>query len=187
MPGETGPVSDPHVDPGAADWCRRFEEAFRRIHRQRMADIPILNPALAVEAVGFECKDDARVGVLVTPWFMNLVCVPDMESAPSGETRARTFACGTLEFLGAREEGLGGFEACSLFSPMFEFSTQADAVEVAREVLKVIDRPVPEPLAPVRPERPDGRHALDLAQSLDRRGFLRAAFGPDDRPAGGSV
>lgn len=180
-------MSDPHVDPGAADWCRRFEDAFRRIHRQRMADIPILNRALAVEAVGFERENDTRVGVLVTPWFMNLVCVPDTESAPPGETRARTFACGTLEFLGAREEGLGGFEACSLFSPMFEFPTQAEAVEVARAVLTVIRQPVREPLAPVRPETPGGLRALDLGQSLDRRGFLRAAFGPGDRPAGGSV
>lgn len=151
-----------------------------------MGDIPILNRALAVEAVSFERHQNVRVGVLVTPWFMNLVCVPDEQSAPPGEIRDRSFACGTLQFFGAYEEGLGGFEVCSLFSPMFEFTRQADAVAVAREVLTVILRPVAGPDVPVRSERPRGHPALDLGQPLDRRGFLRAACCPDDRASGES-
>ena len=53
-----------------------LEAAFARIHRERMADVPILNEALRVEAVGFVARGDEALGVLVTPWFMNLMLVP---------------------------------------------------------------------------------------------------------------
>ena len=63
-----------------------LEGAFARIHRERMADVPILNEALRVEAVGFVARGDEVLGVLVTPWFMNLMLVP-AEPAVGAEQR----------------------------------------------------------------------------------------------------
>ena len=47
-----------------------------RIQRERMADIPLLNPALEVQAVGFSVWEAYCLGVLITPWFMNLMLLP---------------------------------------------------------------------------------------------------------------
>ncbi len=42
----------------------------------RMAGLGLVNPALAVEAIGFAVRDGRWIGVLVTPWCMNLVAAP---------------------------------------------------------------------------------------------------------------
>jgi hypothetical protein len=52
-----------------------------------MRDLPVYNPALAVAAIGFRALDDHAFGVIVTPWFMNLVRVPlDCTDAVDGVT-----------------------------------------------------------------------------------------------------
>jgi len=50
-----------------------LEARFGDIAATRMRGVPVLHEGLAVQAVGFEAVDDGLVGVLVTPWFMNLV------------------------------------------------------------------------------------------------------------------
>lgn len=57
---------------------RELEALFERIAATRMQGVPILHPGLAVKAVGFRPTPDAAaaIGVLVTPWFMNLVWLP---------------------------------------------------------------------------------------------------------------
>ena len=61
-----------------------LEAVFRRIATTRMRGVPVLNPALSVQAIGFgpdplRTAPDAAptmLGVLVTPWFMNLLRLP---------------------------------------------------------------------------------------------------------------
>ena len=48
-------------------------EVFARIHREQMADIPILNPRLEVECLGFQEYQGRAIGILITPWLMNLL------------------------------------------------------------------------------------------------------------------
>jgi hypothetical protein len=55
------------------------EQAFFRIQREQMADVPILNPALSVEAVDFQRWQGHWLGVVVTPWCMSLLLVPGSE------------------------------------------------------------------------------------------------------------
>src|SRR4051794_8656986 len=74
-----------HTDP-AARWAHRVAELatlFSTIAHTRMAGVPVLNASLRVEAIGFErpltgdvVAPVVGVGVLVTPWFMNLVRLP---------------------------------------------------------------------------------------------------------------
>jgi [NiFe] hydrogenase assembly HybE family chaperone len=63
---------------------RELEALFERIASTRMQGVPILHPRLSVEAVGFRPSAGGRaaVGVLVTPWFMNLVWLP-LQPAPA--------------------------------------------------------------------------------------------------------
>ena len=50
--------------------------AFRNVAKERMAGVPLVNETLSVEAVGFTEWDGRLLGVLVAPWFMNLVLLP---------------------------------------------------------------------------------------------------------------
>jgi [NiFe] hydrogenase assembly HybE family chaperone len=104
-----------------------------------MADVPILNEAIGVEAVGFREIDEGLLGVLVTPWFMNLMLLPieaaAWEGQRAGEKTLHTLPAGCYEFIAGHEEGVGDYRMCSLFSPMFEFADHAAAVETAAAVM----------------------------------------------------
>lgn len=145
-----------------------LEALFARIAATRMAGIPILHPGLRVQAVGFEADGDAAaVGVLVTPWFMNLVwlpLVPGDDALPVGATRDRRVGRETFPFLGAHEAGFGAYESCSLFSPMADFANHDAAIATARAVLDELRRP--EPPAPVSSRRAllFGRRGEELPQ-----------------------
>jgi [NiFe] hydrogenase assembly HybE family chaperone len=122
-----------------------LETVFRKIAGTRMAGLPLLNTRLKVQALGFEEQDDVACGVLVTPWFMNLVRLPLADAAqmlPPLQKAERDVGPRRFEFIGAHEPGFGAFEASSLFSPMFEFEDQAAALATACEVLGLL-RPAP--------------------------------------------
>jgi len=104
-----------------------------------MADVPILNPALRVEAVGFQLWEDHWLGVLVTPWMINLMILPG-EDAPLtplalDQKTVWNFPSGAYEFMGLNEPAIGTCHICSLISPVTEFSTHEEAVAVAQEIL----------------------------------------------------
>lgn len=126
-----------------------LEATFRRIASTRMAGLPLMHPWLAVEAVDFaEHEEGLALGVLVTPWFMNLVQLPLNDTAgaalrPAPGQGADVLVGGwTFRFLGHQEPGVGRFAAASLVSPMSEFADQAAAVATARALLEKL-RPRP--------------------------------------------
>jgi [NiFe] hydrogenase assembly HybE family chaperone len=116
-----------------------LEAAFTRIQRERMTDVPILNPELRVQAVGFSVREEYCLGVLITPWFMNLMLLPLAGDAwaglPPGSRIDQAFPSGSYEFILGEAEGIGRYLMCSLFSPVFEFENQAAAVATAEAVL----------------------------------------------------
>ncbi|MCX8113537.1 MAG: [NiFe]-hydrogenase assembly chaperone HybE [Burkholderiaceae bacterium] len=122
----------------------RLAAAFRAIHATRMRGLPFVNERLAVEAVGFREWNGRWLGVLITPWFMNLVLLPDdapgarWRSLRPGASAAYAFPAGVFEFIGAHEEAVGEFQSCSLFSPMFEFADQATARLAAEAALAAL-------------------------------------------------
>lgn len=163
-------------DPDSA--AQKLEAVFRHIAATRMAGVSLLNPALQVESVGFRRWRDDWVGVLITPWFMNLICLPGQGSsrqAMSSGTRVDvTLPAGDYEFLYAHEDALGHYLTSSLFSPMFEFADMAQAREVAAAVLAEIFKPA---AAPPPPPPVEGLTAK-LEQPLSRRGFFGALLRP---------
>ena len=129
---------------------------FAHIAATRMAGVALCHPLLQVAAVGF--RPDAAGGawgLLLTPWFMNLVWLPG-EGDPSpplaaGSTRNRVLGTECFEMTGANEDAVGAFEACSLFSPMHDFANQAAALATAEAALQHLRpetvAPLPSPLA----------------------------------------
>ena len=122
--------------------ARALEERFRAILQQQMQGLPMVNPALVVEAVGLRPWHDHWLGILITPWFMNLWLMPRVAEKwqPIGEreTRHYVFPAGVFEFIGGRDATLGDYQACSLFSPMFEFANPQGARDTALAALDAL-------------------------------------------------
>lgn len=108
---------------------------------ETMAELPVFNPELSVTTVGFRIYQKSDLGVLVTPWCMNLIMIPDAvisETELAGTKQMLSLPSGHYEFIWGCIEGLGYYQSCSLFSPMFEFESQQLAIETAEEVMKAL-------------------------------------------------
>lgn len=158
--------------------ARAAGEAMAAIYRAAvpaMRDLPVFNPALDVAAIGFRALDDHAFGVIVTPWFMNLVRLPlDPASAAGrsqGEVVTRVLPVGALEFTIGQLDGIGGIESCSLFSPMFDFADQSAAEAAAEAALAAVLEP-----EQVADETSPSQAPSKMATTLDRRGLLRGAW-----------
>ncbi|MEM7570392.1 MAG: [NiFe]-hydrogenase assembly chaperone HybE [Pseudomonadota bacterium] len=119
-----------------------------------MVGLPIHNGALGIEAVGFREYGEDGVGVIITPWCMNLVLLPGpvRQSKPGalGSKASYAFPFGTFSFVLGQMHGVGLVETCSLFSPMEDFADQASAVDVAREAIDGLFAPDAEELEKAR-------------------------------------
>ncbi|OAI19041.1 rubredoxin [Methylomonas koyamae] len=125
-----------------------LETTFTAILTQRMQGVALLNPALAVQALPFRCAGDDWIGILVTPWSMNLLVFPGPDSVwqqlPLGAKFSRKLPYGSFEFTLAAEPALGRYGQCSLFSPMLQFADQAAAMAAAAAALNgVLSAPAP--------------------------------------------
>lgn len=151
----------------ASDPSALIEATFRRIQRERMADLPVLNAALSVAAVGFARGSGTEWrGALLTPWGLGLMLLPAAPGWSPIVEHARAFRqypSGNFAFLGNREDGLGEYLLCPLIHDMSRFADQDTAVATACACLIALD------MAP-----PSGDAAPEAAvpASAGRRKFL---------------
>lgn len=161
-----------------------LEALYTEVMTTRMQGVPVLNPVVRVQALGFEltasepAPDSAEqsvvesaVGILITPWFMSLVWLPLRrleQPTRVGCSQARYVGTTCLDFIASHDEQLGSYAACSLFSPMFEFEDHAAALATAQAVLDTL-REAPAPQAQAQP----GPCARAL-EAPARRNFLLA-------------
>lgn len=163
------PLDTPAEDPMAAR-VAALENAFRKAEAAFLGTA-MHNPALRVEAVGFRPWGEAWLGILVTPWFMNVVLLPRDPAAwdalvPGAAKQRHALPAGDFDFEVGRLDGLGTWQACSLFSPMESFDTHETARLTAEACLEGLFTAEEEPPPP--PQEPD---------VLDRRALLRGQFG----------
>ncbi len=126
----------------------RIEACFRSIRDTRMAGVPILNEALEVRLLGTRRWEDNWLAILITPWFMNLLLLPDGEDdrpVAIGTKRLFRFPAGPFEFIRGDEPQTGPYWMCSLFSPVFEFADQETAEACAIAALESLFQSEDEP------------------------------------------
>ena len=161
------------ADLEASAWGDRLAGAYREIGDRAMRDLPIFNDALSVEAVGFRKVNDRIVGVLVTPWFMNLVMAEDdgafRPRATPGSSLRFHFPAGDIDFAVSEVASAGRIASCSLFSPMSEFGDMDSARATAEAALAAL-------MLPADDEQAAGRRDRQLVSSIDRRNFLRGVL-----------
>lgn len=153
------------------------ERVFGRIAATRMAGLPLNNPALRVEACGFRTWQGLWLGVLITPWAINLMLLPGGNPAfrrlGPDERQRWAFPAGDYEFLGGGEPELGVWQTCSLFSPAFEFLHHDDArmaAQAAIEALLTAGNGSAQAIEQREQARLEGRSLQ--GQPLSRRAFL---------------
>lgn len=137
--------------------AQALAQRFREIAETRMRGLPLLHPALEVEAVGFawqQIDPDAvtgLLGILITPWCMNLVWLADQPAPAEGTVREYRIGEQRLDFISVHDEVFGPYQSCSLFSPMFDFNDARSARDTANHVLSLLRRPPVQ--APANPSR----------------------------------
>jgi len=147
------PAPEPDAAAAAQAVGARLAEIYRGVH-VAMRDLPVCNPRLDVEAIGFQPFGDYALGVLLTPWFMNvIICArsaPDLPATPAGAATQWALPAGGVDFVAARLEGFGRLDSCSLFSPMDAFADHAAAKATAIAALDQLIAPAAEPAADPR-------------------------------------
>ncbi len=132
---------------------------FYRSADGNMRDLPIYNAALDIEAFGFQpFGAEELAGILITPWFMNLVVLPLapelLEANRYGEGRKVDFPAGARRFRYAGDPEIGAIWTSALHSPMDVFTSQAQARAEARlRIDEAMTPPNHEPQAAACPSR----------------------------------
>ncbi|MCG8443604.1 MAG: [NiFe]-hydrogenase assembly chaperone HybE [Caulobacterales bacterium] len=127
------------------------------------------NGALEVETLGFRPWGEEWIGVVISPWFMNVTVIPRERGAydahAPGSESARTLPSGEYDFIHARLDTAGAVMTCSLFSPMDDFADQEAARDTALAAMAAlfnanIDAIAEEPGGSSAPAAPDRRALL---------------------------
>lgn len=182
----------PLPDPSA-----RLESAFSRIYAERMRGLPFVNRSVRVEAIAFAPWKHYWLGVMLTPWSMNLMLTPRdpalWRPLPHGEKRRYRFPAGCFDFISASDDEVGEFLVCSLFSPVLEFADHETARQTARLARNALfdaanaelpEQPAAEPdrvpaAADAAAPGPLAQLEASLATPVSRRDLLHGRFLPD--------
>ena len=99
-----------------------FEEGMRRIARERMQGLPIVNPKIDVHAVDFRRWGNDWIGVMVTPWSIAAVYICGVAESwvkvPVGKVRLIELPAGDFPFISVEDPILGRFLSLPLKSPV---------------------------------------------------------------------
>src|ERR1019366_10603369 len=94
----------------------RIAVIYGEIQATAMRGAPICNDALVVEAVGFQDFAGYVLGIVVTPWFLNLIVVESpavgRSALPTNALRLR-FPAGDVEFGLSELKSFGRLASCS--------------------------------------------------------------------------
>jgi len=176
----------PPAQPIAEDPARRVEAKYRHLWATSMRDLPFVNPALSVEAIGFRrhgFADESLVGttcsaggdwigVIITPWVIGLLLLPGggilWSDRRPGDRCHVQFPIGPVEFIADYEPDadLPANQYCPLFAPPSGFASQIAAQAAATAALDALL------MATGASADPGNRPAAGQRES-SRRAFLR--------------
>ncbi len=172
--GAAAATSAPEARPSRGvglEKIRQVEDQLSRAYAaidKRMRGLPVYNDKLDIQVVGMRRWAEGLLGVVATPWCMNIVLVPSADASRrmEGTTRNLAFPAGSYPFIAGQLPGQGALETCSLFSPMDEFDDPAVVGLVAAHAINgLFEAPQPSP----------------ATGAMGRRDFLRGGRRDGDR------
>ena len=124
----------------------KLVERFDYIGKERIQGLPIYNDKLAVEAVDFQPCEGGQIGVLITPWFVNVMLLLDDDKPwqfkELGEKVKFNLPTGEQEFTIGEEDAIGRYLFRSVVSPTHCYKSQPPAQSAARKALSQLMTPV---------------------------------------------
>lgn len=134
-------------------------------------DMAEINPALAVEALGFTRYQGDWLGVVITPWFLRLFLLPGGGSLwgdiPPGQSRYISLPAETMQFVADEAPAIGPFQYSTLLEPTSLIADMAVARQMAWRAMHAFTGQPPAASPDVEPP-PAG---------VSRRGFFRRLAG----------
>jgi [NiFe] hydrogenase assembly HybE family chaperone len=154
----------PSDDPDNHPRVQALIGLFQRID-SGMRDMPIYNDKIAIEAIGFRPFGTGELlGVLLTPWFMNMIMLSiepvPMNMAEIGRTVSVELPAGKRVFAVGGDETIGLYKAHSLHSPVLNFTLPGQAQAEARRMLALLMSP-PDVTAETAARNGSGTNRLD--------------------------
>jgi [NiFe] hydrogenase assembly HybE family chaperone len=149
-----------------------LEQHYQHVWQTRMRGLPFVNSSLEVEVIEFVRHEGDWLGVIVTPWFLNLFLLSGGGSLWSdiaaGERCHVQLPCGRLQFIADDDPDIGPYQYCPLIAPVSELPDAGTAHQAALDALKAVLTAAPEIAPDVTPPEP---------VEASRRGFLRRMAG----------
>lgn len=164
------PVMVHDIDPSAF-----LVAHYQELWEQGELEMAAINPALAIEAVGFVRYQGDWLGVIVTPWFLRLFLMPGGGSLwgdiPVGQTRYLSLPGESMPFVADAASQFGPFQYATLLEPTSLIADMAAARRMALRVMQKFgyDEPAPEATPTAEVPAP--------AAGVSRRGFFRRLVG----------
>lgn len=157
-----------------------LQQHYQHVWQSRMADMPFVNPALAVETVGFVRHEGDWLGVIVTPWFLNLFLLNGggalWRDLAAGQRQLVQLPCGALQFIADDDPDLGLYQYCPLIAAVGTLPDQASAHQTAVDAMQAVLTPAVV-AEPEHNESVDKTHDAKAASVASRRGFFRRLGG----------
>ena len=152
-----------------------------RCFRERTEAAGPVNHLLNCASIGFaRCQGD-WLGVVITPWFMDLVLLPGggnlWGDIPAGQRRYVDLPQGTVAFTAAEEACLGAYQHASLVATVASLPDMAAAVALANQVMFGIRGDAIHDVAPPTARPDPGAGSIEGPGVPSRRGFLRRLAG----------
>ena len=116
-------------------------QRFQRIARERMQGLPFYNGNLQVEALGFTEVEPGYMGVLITPWFINVILLFGRQPPSAtvvGHKYTHKLPSGDQDFMIGEDEELGRYDFISLASPTSKYKSQQQAQSFALQKLNAL-------------------------------------------------
>lgn len=151
----------------------RLEAHFRAEWERGGQPMAGINPALAVEAVGFTRYEGDWLGVVIAPWFFRLFLLPGggriWGDIPVGQSRYLSLAGETMKFVAATSPVVGAFQYSVLLESTVPLADMDAARRMAAQVMQAFAGPPT--AAPAAPEK------VEPSVHVSRRGFFRRLAG----------
>jgi [NiFe] hydrogenase assembly HybE family chaperone len=155
--------------------------AYRDLVQPRMLSLPMYNPELLVEAVGFREHEGRPCGVLLTPWSMNLVLLPaeddDWTGMAPGSILEVTFPAGEYLCRLSMPEGIPPHLSLPLFNTVNEFDKQDTARSVAEDIMRRLYEETDDPMKATPMETELNKSGI--RRRMSRRSLLLGLLPPD--------
>jgi [NiFe] hydrogenase assembly HybE family chaperone len=140
-----------------------------------------VNPLLKCTSVGFCRYRGDWLGVVITPWLMDLVLLPGCGELwgdiPPGQRRYVDLPQGTVAFSAAESPELGSYQHAPLVASVATLPDMSAAVGLANQVMAEICMASRPPETPSPTLREPGEALPDTPDVPSRRGFFQRLVG----------